>query len=423
MSFQLLVKQLTKNVPPEKFWLGFVVRYWKTVETKSVPCCEAVEISSLGLTLAQENRERSGFTFPVPLWHKNRFPSPDTNTIVPRFYIGINDPDLVFPHCRIFDSVDFVFAAKNGMTLSELSGSTSITVFTTDKPDGICLDIYDSFSHAKAVRIPLIEKNKAEKRVFCRVDQLTEIDEYPGEIDSYCHQHANLLKGPDSSVNTKIEPKFESKSESKSEPKPPIQSNSEIVLVRGQNTELEKNSHGLTHITIELGWLAPMLLDANVEIDPTVFLLQENGEVRDDHDFIFFNNSKSTCHSVELISSNLTDASGFKKADFVVSLSTVPSDIQKMAFCLTIDGPGSKDFFFKHVRKAHMRIINKNNMQGLYRFDLKADDIQGTEKTLIIGEIYRYRKGWKFKAISQGFAQGLEKLCKHHGVKVIDNAN
>ncbi len=423
MSIQLLIKQLTKNVPPEKFWLGFVVRYWKTVDAKSVPCCEAVEITSLGLTLASENRERNGFTFPVPLWHKNRYPSPDTNTIVPRFYVGINEPDLVFPHCRIFDSVDFVFAAKDGMTLSELSGSTSVTFFTTDKPDGICLDIYDSYLHAKAVRIPLIEKNKAEKRVFCRIDQLTEIDGYPGDINSYCLQHANLLKSRDSGENTKTVIKPEPKPEPRPKPKPSIQSNDEIVLVRGQNTELDKNSPGLTQITIELGWLAPMLLDANVEIDPTVFLLQDNGKVRDERDFIFFNNDKSNCKSVELVLNHLNDANGFKKVDFVVMLSTVPIEIQKMAFCLTIDGPGSKDFYFRHVRNAYMRIVNKNNAQGLFRFDLKEDDILGTEKTLIIGEIYRYRNGWKFKAISQGFAQGLEKLCKHHGIEEIDNAN
>jgi len=411
MSIQLLFKQLTKNVPPEKFWLGFVVRYWKTVDAKSVPCCEAVEITSLGLTLASENRERNGFTFPVPLWHKNRYPSPDTNTIVPRFYVGINEPDLVFPHCRIFDSVDFIFAAKDGMTLSELSGSTSVTFFTTDKPDGICLDIYDSYSHAKAVRIPLIEKNKAEKRVFCRVDQLTEIDGYPGDINSYCLQHANLLKSPDSNANTKIDPK------------PPIQSNKEIVLLKGQNTELDKNSPGFTQITVELGWRLPESMDTDVYIDPTVFLLQDSGKVRHERDFIFFNNPQSSCHSVELSQSNSTGDDGFIKSDFVVSLATVPNDIQKMSFCLTIGGDGSKDFYFRHVSKAYMRIINKNDEQGLYRFELKEDDILGTEKTLIIGEIYRYRSGWKFKGISQGFAQGLEKLCNHYGINEVDNAD
>ena len=183
MTVQLLFKQLTKNIPTEKFWLGFVVRYWKTENSESIPCCEAIEITSLGLTLASENRERNGFSFPMPLWHRNRYPGPDTDTIIPRFYVGINDPDLIFPNYRIFDSVDFIFAAKEGKTLKELGGLTSVTAFSSKQPDGVCMDLFDSHYSAKAVKLPLIELNRTKRREFLRIEKLIEIDSYHSVLD------------------------------------------------------------------------------------------------------------------------------------------------------------------------------------------------------------------------------------------------
>jgi tellurium resistance protein TerD len=41
-----------------------------------------------------------------------------------------------------------------------------------------------------------------------------------------------------------------------------------------------------------------------------------------------------------------------------------------------------------------------------------------TEISMIFGEIYRHNGEWKFKAIGQGFKDGLSALCRNFGVNV-----
>jgi tellurium resistance protein TerD len=50
------------------------------------------------------------------------------------------------------------------------------------------------------------------------------------------------------------------------------------------------------------------------------------------------------------------------------------------------------------------------------RFDLSED--YSTETAMIFGEIYRNNDEWKFKAVGQGYAGGLDALCKQFGINI-----
>ena len=190
MSIQLLFKQATGNIPTDKFWVGFVVRFWGTEGSKSVPRCRAVEIISLGLTMAVEKRERDGFSFPLLLQHKNRF----DKKVARRLYVAIEDPERVFTECNFIESVDLVFANKEGLTLAELAGSTSVTVFSqAHSGGGLTLELFDGHQAASAVRFSLIESENGVGK-FCQFGPVFNIDDYPGNIESYCFQHAALLE-------------------------------------------------------------------------------------------------------------------------------------------------------------------------------------------------------------------------------------
>jgi tellurium resistance protein TerD len=63
-----------------------------------------------------------------------------------------------------------------------------------------------------------------------------------------------------------------------------------------------------------------------------------------------------------------------------------------------------------------MRIVNLDNDVEIARFDLSED--YSTETAMIFGEVYRHNDEWKFKAVGQGFAGGLEALCGQFGVQV-----
>lgn len=188
MSIQLLFRQITGNIPAEKFWVGFVARFMHTVDSKSVPGCRALEISSLGLSVAEEKRVREGFSFPFDLWLRNR---PD-KTVAPRLYVGIEEPKSVFTEQEFLESIDFVFAAKGDATLSDLQGATTVTVFRPEHPNGLTMDIFQSHSDARAVRFPVVSM-RHNCREFADASPLTVIADFNGDIEDYCEQHANRL--------------------------------------------------------------------------------------------------------------------------------------------------------------------------------------------------------------------------------------
>ncbi|MFB6892817.1 TerD family protein, partial [Kitasatospora sp. NPDC056327] len=41
-----------------------------------------------------------------------------------------------------------------------------------------------------------------------------------------------------------------------------------------------------------------------------------------------------------------------------------------------------------------------------------------TERTLLLGEVYRRGGAWRFRVVGQGFDHGLEELARGYGVDV-----
>lgn len=55
---------------------------------------------------------------------------------------------------------------------------------------------------------------------------------------------------------------------------------------------------------------------------------------------------------------------------------------------------------------AYIRVINDAGGSEIARYDLSEDS--STETAMIFGELYKNGSEWKFRAIGQGFAGGLE---------------
>ena len=61
-----------------------------------------------------------------------------------------------------------------------------------------------------------------------------------------------------------------------------------IKLSKGQKIDLTKNNPLLNRILVGLGWST----DRRVDLDTAAFLLQANGKVKSDEDFVFYGNLK-----------------------------------------------------------------------------------------------------------------------------------
>ena len=192
-----------------------------------------------------------------------------------------------------------------------------------------------------------------------------------------------------------------------------------VNLAKGQRVSLDKN---MNMALIGLGW------DTNrydggkdFDLDASAFLLNADGKVRKDEDFIFYGNLKSSDGSVRHTGDNLTGEGDGDDEVLIIDFSKVPSDIQKIAITVTIYDAQERSQNFGQVSNAYVRVArmaNENEMVGteVLKFDL-AEEFS-IETALVVCEIYKNGDDWKFNAVGAGYQGGLEALCRTYGVNV-----
>jgi tellurium resistance protein TerD len=200
---------------------------------------------------------------------------------------------------------------------------------------------------------------------------------------------------------------------------PPAQSGGifmPVSLSKGGNVSLTKAAPGLKAVVVGLGW-NPRATDGEAfDIDASVFLLNASGKVRSDADFIFYNNLKSSDGSIEHTGDNRTGEGEGDDESVKVNLETVPADLDKLVFGVTIHEADARRQNFGMVAGAYIRVLNAADNAEIARYDLSEDS--STEAAMIFGELYRNGAEWKFRAVGQGFAGGLGPMAASFGVSV-----
>ncbi len=189
-----------------------------------------------------------------------------------------------------------------------------------------------------------------------------------------------------------------------------------ISLSKGGNVSLSKTAPNLKNLLVGLGWDARTTNGAEFDLDASVFMVGENGKIRSDSDFIFYNNLISTCGSVEHTGDNRTGAGDGDDEALKVFLDKVPDSVQRLVVTVTIHDADARKQNFGMVHGAFIRLVNMDGDIEIVRFDLSED--ASVETAMIFGEIYRHAGEWKFRAVGQGYAGGLHALCVQHGVSV-----
>lgn len=190
-----------------------------------------------------------------------------------------------------------------------------------------------------------------------------------------------------------------------------------ISLQKGQKVDLTKTNPGLTKIIIGLGW------DVNkydggkeFDLDSSVFMLNAEGKVANDKDFIFFNNTTSSDGSVNHTGDNRSGAGDGDDEQIKIDLAIVSSNIAKISFGITIHEAQERNQNFGQVSNAYVRVLNEASGEELIRYDLGEDF--SVETAVVVGELYRNNAEWKFNAIGSGYQNGLAGLCKDFGLDV-----
>ena len=104
----------------------------------------------------------------------------------------------------------------------------------------------------------------------------------------------------------------------------------------------------------------------------------------------------------------------------VVRLAMVPAEVSRLVFGGVIYDAVNRRQTFRSVRGAYIRVINDANGLEVARYTLEQET--GQETAMVFGELYRNPRGWKFRAVGQGYAAGLRGIVGGGGSAVAEPA-
>ncbi|WP_442970023.1 TerD family protein [Rhodococcus sp. AW25M09] len=142
-----------------------------------------------------------------------------------------------------------------------------------------------------------------------------------------------------------------------------------------------------------------------VPADLSALLVTDNGKVRTDADFVFFN--QPTGPGVRL------EPGQGGPARLAVSLASVPTDIEQIRAVITLDDASS------NFGRSAAPVARVSDTAGNVLYEYTIDGLS-SESIVIALEIYRRQGSWKVRAVGQGYAGGFAALVTDHGVSVDD---
>ncbi|WP_055523480.1 TerD family protein, partial [Streptomyces ossamyceticus] len=175
------------------------------------------------------------------------------------------------------------------------------------------------------------------------------------------------------------------------------------AMLKGSNVPIEA-----TAVRAVLRW-APG--QGAPEVDASALLLGPDGRVRSDEDFVFYNQPRHPSGKVwrlgkKRVADGLTDT-------IQTDLTGVESAVGQILLVASAD-----DVTFDHVRSLRILLYDAtvSDAEPLAYFDIKPET--GEETALICGELYRRGGGWKFRALGEGYTNGLQGLATDFGISV-----
>ncbi|MFD9389782.1 VWA domain-containing protein [Streptomyces sp. NPDC060000] len=157
-------------------------------------------------------------------------------------------------------------------------------------------------------------------------------------------------------------------------------------------------------VLVELSWAEEV---DGPDIDASALLLAQDGRVRDDGDFVFYNQPLHASGAVRHLGKR-SDA-GVATDTVQVDLRSLEGAITRVVVCASADG-GT----FGQVRGLTLRLLGTGGRSEVARFEMRAD----TETAFIAGELYLREGRWKFRAVGQGYASGLAGVATDFGITV-----
>lgn len=183
-----------------------------------------------------------------------------------------------------------------------------------------------------------------------------------------------------------------------------------VSLRKGGNIALSTADPPVRRVLVGLSWDAHTASGAGVNLDETVLLCGDDRTVVSD------------AHVVSYDDLGPPDPGGGDRAageddeQVEVDLDAVPQGIQSIVFAVSIRGADARRQTFGDVRDVVVRLVDLATGTEVARYDVEAET--ATETAMVAGELYRHPSGWKFRAVGQGWSDGLAGIARDFGANL-----
>lgn len=187
-------------------------------------------------------------------------------------------------------------------------------------------------------------------------------------------------------------------------------------IARGQEVNLTEKDPTMKEVMVGVGWDLKAFESHPLDLDASLFLLDKNGETREDSDFVFYNNLKGCDGAVKHMGDSRTGAGDGDDEIIMINLEALPFEIVKIQFVLSIYNMDYLDHDFSMVKNVYFRIVNSRIESEIFRYEL--DEELNEHEGLIIGDLERVGAEWIFKAVGETVKGGLGKLAQDRAIMV-----
>lgn len=166
-----------------------------------------------------------------------------------------------------------------------------------------------------------------------------------------------------------------------------------MSLIPGQNIQLNTSSFSLQ---LDAGYVPD-----NCQLESSAFATDSSGKVRSKEDYI---------HTHQL---NLPGDGVIRSASgqiFTIDLEKLPLNVECISIAISIINTTGTHHSVRSLK--HLSIASDKETAACFQLDTQGK----SELSLILCDIYRRGDNWKFKAVGQGFNDGLITLASHFGV-------
>ncbi|MGH9224490.1 MAG: TerD family protein [Acidimicrobiales bacterium] len=189
-------------------------------------------------------------------------------------------------------------------------------------------------------------------------------------------------------------------------------------LSKGGNTSLaEEAGRIVTEVVVGCGWSVPASADAAFDLDVSAIVCDAAGKSLGEPWLVFYGNAVAPGRALIHNGDNPSGQGEGNKESLNVRLRRLPALATRIAFAVSLYEAERRQQSFGQVGSAFIRVVDHASGNELVRYSL--NERFTNETAVIFGELYRRDGGeWKFRAVGQGYSNGMKDLLRDHEVLV-----